>query len=88
MIFEELEDYGIIVPEEARYFPYHTTFDFEYYFDKDIGQELKNSEKLNWQSSHVPISVSLRSNVPEHQEQNFLCLTVTPKCLLQNLFST
>ena len=28
-IFEELEDEGIIVPEEARYFPYRATFDFE-----------------------------------------------------------
>ena len=46
-IFEELEDEGILVPEEARYFPYRATFDFECYFDKEKGQELKNTEKLN-----------------------------------------
>ena len=28
-IFEELEDEGILVPEEARYFPYRATFDLE-----------------------------------------------------------
>ena len=29
-----VEEEGIIVPEEARYFPYRATFDFECYFDK------------------------------------------------------
>jgi len=48
-ICEELEDEGIIVPDEARYFLYLVTFDFECYFDKEEGQDLKNSEKLNWQ---------------------------------------
>ena len=37
-IFEELEDEGIIVPKEARCFPYRATFDFECYFDKKKGQ--------------------------------------------------
>ena len=74
-IFEELEDEGILVPEEARYFPYRATFDFECYFDKEKGQELKNSEKLTWQSAHVPLSVSVCSNVPEYQE---------PKCFVSN----
>ena len=53
-IFEELEDEGIIVPEEARYFPYRATFDFECYFNKEKAEELKSTEKLNWQSAHVP----------------------------------
>ena len=74
-IFEELEDEGILVPEEARYFPYRATFDFECYFDKEKGQELKNSEKLTWQSAHVPLSVSVCSNVPEYQE---------PKCFVSS----
>ena len=34
-VFEQLEEEGIIVPEEARYFPYHATFDFERYFDQE-----------------------------------------------------
>ena len=72
-IFEELEDEGIIVPEEGRYFPYRATFDFECYFDKEKAQQLKSAEKLNWQSSHVPLSVSVCSNVPGHQE---------PKCFV------
>ena len=83
-ILEELEDEGIIVPE-ARYFPYRATFDFECYFDKEKGQELKNSEKLSWQSAHVLLSVSVCSSVPEYQARNVSCLAVT---LLQSLFST
>ena len=72
-IFEQLEDEGIIVPEEWRYFPYRATFDFECYFDKGKVQELKNTEKLNWQSGHVPLSVSVCSNVPGYQ---------APKCFV------
>ena len=66
-IFQELEDKGIVVPEEWQDFPYRATFDFECYFDKEKAQELKNTEKLTWQSAHVPLSVSVCSNVPGYQ---------------------
>ena len=78
-IFEELEDEGINVPEEVRYFPYRTTFDFECCFDKEKAEELKSTEKLNWQSAHVPLSVSVCSNVPEYQEQKCFVSTSNPK---------
>ena len=74
-VFEQLEEEGIIIPEEARYFPYHATFDFECYFDQEKVQELKNTDKLNWQSSHVPLSLSVCSNVPGYQ---------APKCFVSN----
>ena len=67
-VFEELKEEGIIVPEQARCFPYRATFDFECYFDQEKAQELKNTEKLTWQSAHVPLSVSVRSNVPGYEE--------------------
>ena len=66
-IFEELKDEGIVAPEEWRYFPYHATFDFECCFDQEKAQELKNTEKLTWQSAHVPLSVSVCSNLPGYQ---------------------
>ena len=72
-IFEQLEDEGIIVAEAWRYFPYRATFDFECYFDKEKAEELKSTEKLNWQSGHVPLSVSVCSNVPGYQ---------APKCFV------
>ena len=74
-VFEQLEEEGIIVPEEARYFPFHATFDFECYFDQEKAQELKNADKLNWLSSHVPLSVSVCCNVPGYQ---------APKCFVSN----
>ena len=72
-IFDDLEDEGVIVPEEGRYFPYRATFDFECYFEKEKAQELRNTEKLTWQSTHVPLSVSVCSNVPGYEE---------PKCFV------
>ena len=33
-IFDLLEDAGIHIPEELKYFPYHASFDFECYFKK------------------------------------------------------
>ena len=71
-VFEELEE-GVIVPEEDRYFSHRETFDFECYFDKEKAQELENTEKLTWQSAHVPLSVSVCSNVPGYE---------TPKCFV------
>jgi len=65
----------MLVPEEARYFLYRATFDFECYVDKEKAEELKSTEKLNWQSAHVPLSVSVCSSVPEYQE---------PKCFVSS----
>ena len=66
---------GIAVPQKARYFPYRATFDFECYFDKEKIQELKNTDALNWQSGHLPLSASVRNNVPDYQ---------APKCFVSS----
>ena len=54
------DDEGVIVTEEAR-----TTFDLDSYFDKGKAEELKSTEKLNWQSAHLPLNASVCSNVPD-----------------------
>ena len=70
-VFELLEDEGIMVPEEDRYYPYHITYDFESYFlKKDLPA---SSEKLTWEAKHEPLSVSICSNVPGFVE---------PKCFI------
>ena len=71
-VFQELKE-GIIIPEEARYFPYRATFDFQCYFNKEKTQELRNTDKLNWESAHVPLSASVCGNVPGYQ---------APKCFV------
>ena len=65
-IFERLDDEGIIVSPVLRYFPYRPTFDFECYFDRDNVPADTNT--LQWSARHVPLSVSVASNVPGHED--------------------
>ena len=52
--------------DELRYFPYRATYDFECYFDST---ELPpNCDKVQWVARHVPLSVSIASNVPGHED--------------------
>ena len=64
-IFERLDDEGIIVSPVLRYFPYRATFDFECYFDRD--NVPADSDRVQWIARHVPLSVSLASNVPGYE---------------------
>ena len=68
-IFERLDDEGIIVEDVLRYYPYRATFDFECYFDRD--NVPADSDRVQWIARHVPLSVSLASNVPGYE---------TPRC--------
>ena len=55
---------GITVADVLRFYPYRATFDFECFFD---GENLPaNSDRLQWIARHVPLSVSVASNVPGH----------------------
>ena len=72
-IFDLLEDEGIVIPEELKYFPYRATFDFECYFKKE--EHPRNTAKLTWEAEHVPLSVSVCSNVPGYDE---------PKCFVSS----
>jgi hypothetical protein len=65
-IFDLLEDEGIAIPQHLRFFPYRTTFDFECMFDRDDRPD--NSAKLTWEAKHVPLSVSVCSNVPSYDQ--------------------
>ncbi len=63
-VFDKLEDEGIPVPEADRYYPYRATYDYECYFSKE---DLPNSsKKLTWEARHIALSVSVCSNVPDH----------------------
>ena len=76
-IFEQLEDERIHVPEELRYFPYLATFDFECLFS-EVNLP-KNSSKLTWEAKHVPLGMSVYSNVPDYDHR---------KCVVTNGDST
>ena len=65
-VFQRLDDEGIRVADALRYYPYRATFDFECYFDS-AGLP-PNSDKVQWIARHVPLSVSVATNVSEHEE--------------------
>ena len=65
-VFHRLDDENIWVPESLRYYPYRATFDFECYFDTK--QLPLDSDKVHWVDHHVPLSVSVVSNVPGHEQ--------------------
>ena len=61
-VFQRLDDEGFAVIEDLRYYPYRATFDFECYFNDE--RLPSDSDKLQWSARHVPLSVSVASNVP------------------------
>ncbi len=72
-IFELLEDEGFTIPHHLKFFPYRATFDFECMFNSQTG--LDDTEKLTWRAKHIPLSVSVCSNVPFYSQ---------PKCFVSN----
>ena len=68
-VFQRLYGEGITVVDTLRFYPYRATFDFECFFD---GENLPaDSDRVQWIARHVPLSVSLASNV---------CLSIATKC--------
>ena len=65
-VLERLDDENIRVPESLRYYPYRATFDFECWFDTK--QLPVDSDKVHWVARHVPLSVSVASKVPGHEQ--------------------
>ena len=82
-VFEQLEQCNISVPVSERYFDYFTVFDFESMLYKI---KYQNTPKLSWETKHVPISVSVCSNIPDHTTPCFMIDTDLDK-LLGKLFS-
>ena len=68
-IFDRLEEFNIIVPDELRLFPNLIVYDFESITVHD--STIKNTELTSWIGKHVPISVSLCSNF--NPDTLFIC---------------
>ena len=65
-VFERLADENIRVAEALQYYPYRATFDFECWFDTE--HLPSDSAQVHWVARHVPLSVSVASNVPGHEQ--------------------
>ena len=64
-VFQRIDDEGVHVVDVLRFYPYRATFDFECFFE---GENLPTAtDHLEWVARHVPLSVSVASNVPEYE---------------------
>lgn len=70
-VFDKLEEQCINVPPEDRLFKWFIVYDFESML---VPVNESNSEKLTWTHDHVPISVSVCSNVEGYRQ---------PHCIVQ-----
>ena len=84
-VFERLDDENIQVPESLRYYPYRATFDFECWFD--TAQLPSDSDKVQWVARHVPLSVSVASNVPGHEQVQCLVTDGNPDKLVADMMN-
>ena len=70
-IFDELEEVGIHVQHSDRFYNYFIVYDFESYLKK---LDSDNNTNTVTTAEHIPISVSICSNVPGY---------TTPHCIIQ-----
>jgi predicted oxidoreductase len=64
-IFEKLYEFGIRVPDEEQQYDYFAVYDFESILKST---QIRVTDKLVWTQNHIPISVSISSNVPNFQD--------------------
>jgi hypothetical protein len=81
-IFDLLADEGIDIPEDLKYFSYRATFDFECYFKRETSHP-RNTVKLTWEAEHIPLSVSVCSNVPGYDQPNCFVSTGNTNDMIQ-----
>ena len=69
-LFTKIEDLGVNIPEDLRFYPYKITYDFETLF---APCPKENAPKLKYENILIPASVSVCSDVPGFTE---------PKCFI------
>lgn len=62
--FIKLDQFGIYAEEKDRFYVWFLVYDFEYIL---VPIKIKNTDILEYTKHHVPISVSICSNVNEHR---------------------
>ena len=69
-IFEQLEQEGVHIEEELRYHKQFAVFDYEVL---QVKENLPaNTARCTWERNHVPLSYSVCSNIPGHEEPYFV----------------
>ena len=83
-IFDRLEEFDIVVPEENRLYPWFIVYDFEAIL-APITEE-QPTPRLKWLRKHEPISVSVASNVPGFEEAKCF-VNPDPKELIESMMT-
>ena len=65
-IFDQLEEFDIVVPPDERTYPWFAVYDFKAILSRL--EEEPPTPQLKWLRHHDPISVSVASNVTCHSE--------------------
>ena len=82
-VFQRLEDEGIHVVNVLRFYPYRAIFDFECVFD---GENLPNAtDHVEWVARHVPLSVSVASNVSGYEAPRYFVTDSDSKKLVTEM---
>ena len=82
-IFERLEQIGIQIPKQDRFYPFYACYDFEAYLYRN--QLPENGPKLSFEARHVPMSVGIASNVFGFEEGKCFITSGNEKELIKNL---
>ena len=78
-MFTKIEDFGIQIPENLKFYPYKITYDFETLF---APCPKENAPKLKYENILVPASVSVCSDVPGYTEPKCFISTGDPKDMI------
>lgn len=70
-VFDKLDQFGIYVEEKDRFYEWFIVYDFEFIL---VPMKIKNNDNLEYTEHHVPISVSICSNVNEY---------TAPHCIIE-----
>ena len=78
-IFDRLEEFDIMVPENERLYPWFIVYDFEAILSHVTEQQ--PTPRLKWLRKHEPVSVSVASNVDGSEEAKCF-VNADPECLI------
>jgi hypothetical protein len=81
-IFKNIE-----IDEEDKYYPYEICYDFEAML-KPVKDEIDEDQKLKITMEHVPVSVSILSNVPGYDKKPIFHCFNNPEELIDNFVKT
>ena len=84
-IFDKLRKEDIEVDEELKYFPHRATYDFECYFQDPTSAPSASTTKLKVNAVHVPLSVSIASNVPGFEDVKHFITTGDSRDLVDRM---